>query len=536
MLFCLSACFVPSLLLTSCSSMAYNAEIDITKGYNKNLWFLNTLETETADPSIIDGEDGYYYMYGTTDDLSTAGFYVYRSKQLNYWENLGPCFLPDPSSWSCTALWAPNVIKIGDLYYMYYSASNYKNPPEGLAFIKGMSVAVSSTPYGPFKEYEGLDYYGNLITKDDQVFDEIEFSAIDPSVFVDTDGSMYLYFSRDQYNSNSISYGVKMLDPVTLDMSTLKPLAKAGFAKYDDPIVNNNLKWEIGTRSKRWNEAPYLYKSGDKYYLFYSANYFGDMTYGVGYAISSSPLGDFEKPCSYESENLFLGLDQYDIGSGWDFMSGTGHHCFFEVGDELMIGYHAHVDREYGNSERAFAFDRVVIKEDGSMHANGPSYSLQPLPSKISGLKNVALDAKITSSSNDDVKKLNDYMIPFHFANPKQSQMQFALNKGSNTITLSFENEVNLSAIAIYNAVSVDKVTKEIKSIDFGGSSISGLKMAGDYYQNYFSKEEEGYLRPGAPFVAEFNPLKTNKVTITIDSQEECAISEIVMLGGYVNE
>lgn len=528
-----------ALLLCSCnsSSVPFWAEHYFTTAYNKNIWFANTLETEVADPSIIYGDDGYYYMYGTSNELSTTGFYCYRSKQLNYWENLGPCFLADPFSWSCTALWAPNVIKIGDKYYMYYCASNYKNPPEGKIFQKGISVAVSDTPYGPFKEYEGYDYYGNLITKDDQVFDEIPFAAIDPSIFVDDNGEMYMYFSRDQFNANSISYGVKMLNPVTLDISSLKPLSKAGYEKIDDDVPNNNLAWERGNSSRFWNEAPYLYKSGDKYYLFYSANYFEDVTYGIGYAVSDSPLGEFVKPCSFDSENLFLGMDQYDLGYGWDFMSGTGHHCFFEVGDELMIGYHSHTDRKYGNSSRAFAFDRVIKKADGSLHVNGPTYSLQPLPSAISGLKNLALDATITSTGNDDVNKLNDYMFPMHQANENQYNMQYFLEKGTNVITLKFDKQANISAIAIYNAVTINKVTKSISLINFNnGNSLSNLTMAPDLYLNYFIEKPRGYLRPGSAFIAEFYPTITTEVTITISSDTDCAISDIVLLGGYVNE
>lgn len=48
------------LFLASCD--AINTETDFSKGYNKNLWFKNDLETTLADPFIL-YEDGYYYMY-----------------------------------------------------------------------------------------------------------------------------------------------------------------------------------------------------------------------------------------------------------------------------------------------------------------------------------------------------------------------------------------------------------------------------------------------------------------------------------------
>ena len=44
-------------LLASCNSAnatdGFGYELDFEKGYNKNLWFKNDLETKCADPSVI---------------------------------------------------------------------------------------------------------------------------------------------------------------------------------------------------------------------------------------------------------------------------------------------------------------------------------------------------------------------------------------------------------------------------------------------------------------------------------------------------
>jgi len=74
------------------------------------------------DPYILTDESkGYYYMYGT----DTAGFSandggvpVYRSKNMQNWERLAPCYIADLTKYTQYSLWAPEVIKYNDSYYM----------------------------------------------------------------------------------------------------------------------------------------------------------------------------------------------------------------------------------------------------------------------------------------------------------------------------------------------------------------------------------------------------------------------------------
>lgn len=511
-------------ILSACSGATASAdfgyELDFTKGYNKNLWFKNDLDQLCADPSIIYcEEDQYYYMYMTSDSLGSTGFNVYRSKQLNYWEELSPCFIPDPYSWGITHLWAPNIIKIEDTYYLYYSAYNYTTRR------KGISVAVSDTPYGPFHEYEGLDYYGNTITRGDQVF-EFGYATIDAAPFQDDNGDLYLYYAKDQINTASECYGVKLLDPVTADFSTNTLLTTPGKSSLDQ--ISTDLKWEVQTRGGRWNEAPYMIKLDGKYYLSYSANYFDVMEYSVGYAVSDSPLGTFVKPHAYETENLLLGVDPDDQMGSWDFMAGPGHHCFFYAGDELMIGYHAHTDRLYANSIRAFAMDHVTFK-DGKLIVNGPSYSLQPLPKSVSGYANVAKEATITTDSTNDSGLLNDGIIPMHMYNQEQIDLQAQFAKGSHTITIDLAEEKEIAAIAIYNSLDYLTGITSVDEVNIAGvGKTSNVKLN----EEYLGSEWDGdYLRPGSSFIVELNPAKTKQITIKVSAKYDFALSDIVVLG-----
>ncbi len=515
------------LLLTSCSgSASFGYELDFEKGYNKNLWYKNDLESLCADPSIVyDESDGYYYMYMTTDEMGCRGYHVYRSKQLNYWENLGPCFVPDPNAWAILGLWAPNVIKIGDKYYMYYTGQNWSTKNGR----KGISVAVSEKPYGPFHEYEGTNYYGDLLTRNDEIF-EFGFPVIDADPFLDDDGTLYLYFTKDQVNRTSTVYGVKMLDPVTPLMSSLTLLSEPG--KVTTDASSYDVKWERKTSGGSWNEAPFMLKIKDKYYLTYSANIFTDVAYGVGYAIGDSPLGKFTKPYTYECENLLLGVDTKEQTTDWDFMSGTGHHCFFYAGDELMIGYHAHLDRVYGASTRAFALDRVIVDEDGSIFVNGPTYSLQHLPYSVSGYDDVARYATLTTDSVNEGSLLIDGKIPMHKFRQEHVDLQAKYSAGKHKITIEFPQPVKATAVAIYNSLDYDTGLKKIDSVNIQGvGEAKNVKMNPNYMDYYKEEYDDEYLRPGCPFIVEFEEKETKKITITVSSKTDFALSEVVVLG-----
>ncbi len=489
-----------SLLLTGCNTtinFGYYDNLNNEQVYNKNLFYQNDLNTTIADPEIIyvDKEQdevngGYYYMYGTSDELGASGFYVWRSNNLNDWDIAATAFIPARDSWALTSLWAPEVHYLNGLYYLYYSGANYQSGTRKM----GISVATSTSPMGPFKEFRGENKLGQYFTHRDQVFD-FGYTAIDATIFKDGE-DLYMYIASDQINGESSIVGYKLLDPVTLDLSTKKTLARPG--KKTPTQDTDDINWEIVSSGGRWNEAPFMIKNNGVYYLTYSANPFWTTAYGVGYATSDGPLGDFVKPTNYINENLLLGLDPIDQISSWNFMSGTGHHCFFNVGEDIMIGYHAHIDREFGNSKRAFALDYINFK-DNTIRANGPTWSLQPLPSAISGYKNVSTNASITVNNKSN-KLLNDEVFPMHVNNDKYYELEQEFISGKNEIVITFNKEINARAIMIYNSFDYELAIFNIDNINFGTSSIDNLGFNNKYYDEF-----DEYIRPGCAFVAEFN-------------------------------
>ena len=64
------------------------------------------------DPTVIKGEDGYFYLYAT-EDIRNLPFH--RSKDLVNWESVGTAFTPEtrPTFEPKGNLWAPDIYKIG---------------------------------------------------------------------------------------------------------------------------------------------------------------------------------------------------------------------------------------------------------------------------------------------------------------------------------------------------------------------------------------------------------------------------------------
>lgn len=68
------------------------------------------------DPTVIKGDDGYFYLYATEDIRNMP---IHRSKDLINWESVGTVFTKEtrPTFEPKGGLWAPDINKIGiDIY------------------------------------------------------------------------------------------------------------------------------------------------------------------------------------------------------------------------------------------------------------------------------------------------------------------------------------------------------------------------------------------------------------------------------------
>jgi hypothetical protein len=221
----------------------------------------------------------------------------------------------------------------------------------------------------------------------------------------------------------------------------------------------------------------------------------------------------------------------YNQWSG--FASGTGHHCFFNIGDQTMIGYHAHQNRDWnsetGYTARYFAIDYLFFDKDGVPFCNGPTYSLQPLPEAISGYKNIAPNATVRVENVTNGEAINDKYNVDCYNLIQEEGKEVSLGNGYSYIELTFDKEYTIGGVAIYNSSYYDKYVNEVHYIDFGnGNAIKNL----EFLQEKFINDETEFVFPNSAFTVEFyTTFKANKLTVCFNLPEGGQINEIVVLG-----
>lgn len=184
------------------------------------------IDYSLPDPSIIKGEDGYFYLYATEDIRNLP---IHRSKDLVNWEFVGTAFTDAtrPDFEPEGGIWAPDINKIGDKYVLYYSMSVW-----GGEWTCGIGCAVADRPEGPFKDC-GMMFRSNGIKVQ---------NSIDP-FYIEDNGHKYLF-----WGSFRGIYAIELSEDGLSLKSGSSPVQIAGTAY----------------------EGTYIHKRGGYYYMFAS--------------------------------------------------------------------------------------------------------------------------------------------------------------------------------------------------------------------------------------------------------------------------
>lgn len=321
-----------------------------------------TYTNPVGDTPIVMGDpfafahEGKYYLIGTTSP--GQGFQCYESTDLTHWQPKGWAWRKSADSWVTGAFWAPEVKYYRGKFYLTYSGLVRDSKPNKLL----MGLAVSDRPEGPYRDLHTPWF-------------DPGYSTIDGHIFVDDDGTPYLYFSRNG-TQDGYSYGMNYGVRLTPDLS--------GPVGEPVKLIEASQPWErINWATNRCNEGATVLKHGGRYYMTYSANHTSYPGYGVGYATADHPLGPWTKA----EENPIL-TGQPALG-----VSSPGHNSIVRTldGKELFIVYHTHADPAKPAGDRVANIDRLEFTPDGKLRVLGPTRTPQPLPSgsrtSIAGLR-----------------------------------------------------------------------------------------------------------------------------------------------------
>lgn len=380
--------------------------------------------------------------------------------------------------------------------------------------------------------------------------------AIDPHPFVDPDTNQkYLYFDCENAAGQIIAV-VEMENWLKPKWDTFTFIMYPGYYTVDDYIAEtrggarvSHVSYENG--NNQYNEGTTVVKHDGKYYLSFSMNGSATSDYQIGQAVADSPMGPFRKLTEEEGGLLLSSLTVESQPAGetsTQAPSGTGHHCFVTVGDQMYIVYHRHKDYEEGGDNRYVAVDEIkwVTLDDGLevMYANGPTDSIQPLPDKYSEYVNIAGEATVSADAEvTDLEALTDGLLSMQKTFGFADFVKETTITGTTTFTFDFPEEKTVRALMIYNSKDVESVfrnarveftceqpdgtvvTKVIKDLEFDMAQYCSLSgYSGDPV----------YIMSGAAAVSEFNALKTRSVKITVnvpEGQDQVGLSEIRILG-----
>lgn len=424
---------------------------------------------EIGDPFILPA-GGRYYLFATG---GTVGYNVWQSDDLRSFTNRQKAFRK--ADWASGDYWAPEVYEHQGSYYMFFSAR--RKADSSLR----VGVAVATQPEGPYTDPLGQPLF------------DFGYAAIDASLFIDEDGTPYLYYSRDcsenlvGHRHESHVYVVRLAD----DLLSIKGEAQL--------LTVPDLPWELHSGDWLWNEGPSVLAHEGRYYLFYSANYFASEEYGVGYAVSDSPLGPFVKP---EGNHLMTFFED-DRGIQ---ISGPGHNSFFQAGGELFTAYHTHRYPQAPSGNRQLNYDRAGYHADGSAYINGPSLGQRLLPLSQLGLIDAVHSASLSvgSGQGEFLRDGDECVASLTYA--------WQPNEGQAWAQLDWETAPLVDCLLIYPA---DR------------QSGQGRLLLNEQFEIAFEFLSDRL--PGQPLILHIEPIKLSSLRLELEGSP--ALGELRVLG-----
>jgi hypothetical protein len=192
-------------------------------------------DTYAHDPSRITKQGDTYYVFYTSQ-----GIVEKASTDLRNWTDISQVFPGSPPAWTTSAVpgftgdfWAPDVIYLNGIYYLYYAVSTFGSQVSAIGLVTTTNLAT-----GLWTDQGAIILSTNGTA----------YNCIDPCPLVDSNGTMWLTFG-------SYWNGIYLmqLNPATgKRISANSPLTQLAY--------NSSI------------EGSFLYQQGGYYYLFVNWN------------------------------------------------------------------------------------------------------------------------------------------------------------------------------------------------------------------------------------------------------------------------
>lgn len=282
---------------------------------------------DSSDPDVLVA-GGTTYLYGSSNNKklpvrTVTSFSQTLADSKSQWDNGAVDAMPTRPAWidpGESQIWAPAVIQIGSLYWVYFAGHREGATDE--ANDQCIGRASATTPRGPFSPEAAPVYCG--MAKRDAAANWWGHGALDPEVMRAPDGRLFLLVSLSRTSDNIGSVALASDGTVPGGVNASPAILARQSLAYHDGTDDSTL----GPGAFLENPSMIYEPASRTYLLFYSAGQWNTSRYLTGFARCASPTG----PCSLDGRGPFL--------KGGTTRSGPGGLSAFTAADgSIRVAY-----------------------------------------------------------------------------------------------------------------------------------------------------------------------------------------------------
>jgi len=294
--------------------------------------FRNPILNLGPDPWVVKNGNEYFVTFTTGNNIT-----LLRTSKMSDLKNAVKkvIWIPPATGFNSKEIWAPELHRINDKWYVYYAASDGNN-------VNHRMWVLENTSTDPFT---GVWHDKGELKLPDNKW------AIDGSPF-EISGKLYFIWSgwEGDVNIRQNIYIAKMENPLSVIGQRVCLLKPAN-------------SWEINNTNPQVAEGPQFFLKNDKAFVFYSAGACWTDGYSIG-AISMESISD---PININSWKR-LDANPLFVSNSAGNAFGPGHNSFFKSldGNEDWILYHANPQPAQGcGDNRSIRMQKISWDSNG---------------------------------------------------------------------------------------------------------------------------------------------------------------------------